>query len=90
MRVHVEVMGHLADLLPGGAVDVPPGSTVGDLLLRLAGEYPGFRELAFSAGRFTGGIQVVLGDRLLDLAGGLERRLVEGDLLTILPPFAGG
>jgi molybdopterin converting factor small subunit len=35
-------------------------------------------------------VEVVLNDRVLDLQGGLEAPLAEGDVLTFLPAHAGG
>jgi molybdopterin converting factor small subunit len=35
-------------------------------------------------------VEVVLNDRVLDLVGGLEAPIAEGDVLTFLPAHAGG
>ncbi|HEY3368174.1 MAG TPA: MoaD/ThiS family protein [Symbiobacteriaceae bacterium] len=83
-------MGALADLLPALAVTLPAGTTADGLLRILARDYPTFGAVAFQEGKFSGAFQVVLDDQLLDLAGGWERALVDGDVVMFLPPFAGG
>jgi molybdopterin converting factor small subunit len=35
-------------------------------------------------------VEVVLNDRVLDLMGGVEAPIAEGDVLTFLPAHAGG
>ncbi len=60
------------------------------LVCLLAELYPAFRAIACNEGRLTDAFQIVIGDRLLELAGGWERVLVENDTVVLLPPFDGG
>lgn len=104
-RVTVETVGFIRTLFgepvdseggrPTGApqalvLSVPEGTTVEGLLRLLAERYPAFGTIAYEKGRLTDALQVVIGDRLLDLAGGSERPLVEDDTVVLLPPFEGG
>lgn len=69
---------------------VPQGTTVDGLVRRLAQDYPAFRAVAYKHGRMTDAVQVVVNDRLLDLAGGGDRILANDDHVLVLPPFEGG
>ena len=103
-RVTVEAAGFLRKMfarpdgrLASGAardetiqLSVPEGTTVAALMHRLADEHPAFAAVAFRDGTFADSVQIVVNDRLLELDGGPERRLAEGDTVLLLPPFEGG
>jgi molybdopterin converting factor small subunit len=68
-----------------------PGTTVGELLERLARADERYGLLFdVPTGRLPEHVEVVLNDRVLDLQGGLAARLQPGDVLTFLPAHAGG
>ena len=105
VRVTVEAVGFIRSLFgePVGSesgrpaerphavvLSVPEGTTLNGLLRLLAERYPAFGAIAHQNGELTDAVQVVIGDRLLDLAGGGERPLVEDDAVVLLPPFEGG
>jgi sulfur carrier protein len=79
VRVEVRLFAHLSSFLPAGArgdgaiLDLPPATTVGDLIARLG--IPDDAEA-------------------LVVVNGLDAEpqdvLVEGDVLTMFPPLAGG
>jgi len=70
---------------------MPDGASVLDLLQRLAQRFPDFGRIAFIAnGRLSRQVYIVINDRVLDLAGGMEAELKEGDRLLLLPAFSGG
>ncbi len=71
-------------------LSVPEGTTVEGLVRLLAEGYPAFRAIAYEEGRLAGAFQIVIGDQLLELAGGWERVLVGNDTVVLLPPFEGG
>jgi molybdopterin converting factor small subunit len=74
-------------------VDVPLASTtsVGDLLDRLVRADERYCHLFDAATRsLPEHVEVVLNDRVLDLQGGIEAKLHEGDVLAFLPAHAGG
>lgn len=98
-RVTVEAIGFLRRLFErpldsgGGdrvAIDVPAGTTVERLVHLLGDLYPAFGGVAAGQAGFTDAVQIVIGDRLLDLAGGPRRVLVDNDHVVLLPPFEGG
>jgi MoaD family protein len=70
---------------------MPDGASVLDLLHCLAQRYPEFSRIAFmDDGRLSRQVYVVVNDRALDLAGGVEAKLKEGDRLLLLPAVSGG
>lgn len=100
-RVTVEAVGFLRRLFSesagagGGAgealvLSVPDGTTVEGLVRLLAHRNPGFAAIAYERDRLTDAFQVVVGDRMLELAGGWERVLADDDRVLLLPPFEGG
>ena len=68
------------------------GTTVRDLLIRLASESPKFEELVYDrAGeRLKEYAALILNGQTIELAGGLDRPLSPGDQLLLLPGFSGG
>ena len=94
-RVSVEAVGFLKRLFGRAAgeavvLSVPDGTTVEGLVRLLADLYPDFGAIAYDQGRLTDALQIVVGDRLLELAGGWQRVLADEDNLVLLPPFEGG
>jgi molybdopterin converting factor small subunit len=90
-RVSVEAVGFLRNVFGGRVlVSVPEGTTVEGLVRHLADRYPDFAAVAGRDGELTDAFQIVVGEQLLDLAGGVGRVLAEGDELVLLPPFEGG
>jgi len=74
---------------------VPEGATVEGRVRVLAGRYPAFASVLTDQGEWRdtvprGAIQVVVSDRLLDLAAGRERVLADEDNVLLLWPFEGG
>lgn len=101
VHVEIEFLAWLGEQLGGPAyrarpllwrAEIDAGETVGTLFARLAGTNETFRRLVFDPerGRVDELLMVVLNDRLLDLAGGLEARLRDGDRLAVLAALAGG
>lgn len=68
------------------------GAKFKDLLKELIAEYPSFAEIALDpqSQRLKEHVSVILNDRFLEVAGGLEAELKEGDRVVFLPAFAGG
>lgn len=68
------------------------GTTVRDLLARLAAESPKFAELVYDreGDRLKEYAALILNGQTIELAGGLDRPLEPGDQLLLLPGFAGG
>lgn len=71
---------------------VSEGITVGELFGRLAGRYPKFAELVYDphSQELTGGVSVIVNNRLVELLDGVKTRIKDGDVILLLPAFAGG
>ncbi len=71
---------------------VAPGATARDLFDKLSGQYQGFADLVFdqNSQELSGLVSAVLNDRLLDVQGGLDATLADGDTLLLLAALSGG
>jgi molybdopterin converting factor small subunit len=101
LNVEVEIYPWLSERLGGGdratgilkwQVDMASPGSVGDLMAQLALEHDDFRRFAFDpeSRTMSGELVVVFNSRLLDLAGGLDAELREGDRVAIIQALAGG
>jgi molybdopterin converting factor small subunit len=100
-EVTLEFRGFLAERLAAlgsrrgtrtvAQLPIRPGATVAHLLADLVTRDERYA-LLFDAAerRLPEHVEVVLNDRVLDLQGGLDAALTEGDVLTFLPAHAGG
>lgn len=72
--------------------EVREGETVRDFLSRMAEGRRVFREVIFNpqSQELSRQVTVIYNERLLELAGGLDTSLQDGDRLSFLPAFAGG
>lgn len=72
--------------------DIGDSESVADLFARLAGRYQAFGRYVFDpqSRKLTGEITVIYNGAVLELAGGLDAVLKDGDNLLLLPAFAGG
>jgi len=67
------------------------GTTVGDLLRRVAQENPSFRNVAFTSEmNLQGNISIVLNGKILGQPTFLDTRLKDGDRVLLLPAIDGG
>ncbi len=66
--------------------------TVKHLFNQLAVTYHAFGQIVFDveAQKLTGRAVILLNGRQLELVGGLETKLSDGDTLTFIPPIEGG
>ena len=71
---------------------VEGAATVRDFFQQLGTRYPQFSELVYdtSTDKLTGMVSVIFNDRVLELAGGLDAEIQDGDSIVLLPAFAGG
>lgn len=70
---------------------VPRGTTILDILKRLAEQQPRFGKIAFPAGgEFTTAISILVNGRWLQSGDRLDRQLEDKDVITLLPAFTGG
>ncbi|MBI4491398.1 MAG: MoaD/ThiS family protein [Chloroflexi bacterium] len=99
-QVTIEVRSWLARRLAGnssrreGAVlrePISEGEALRSLLARLIGRDAGFAQVYdLDHDRLTDYAEVVLNGRVADLVGGLDAPLHDGDVVLVLPSFAGG
>lgn len=92
MKVTVRIFGDLVPLLGRGLVlDIEEGAIVKTLSKLLAGRIEGSKPGHVSQYKIHGGELVILvNGRNIDTLNGLETELGDGDVVTLLPPFAGG
>lgn len=75
----------------GGAREVQAdGSTVGEVLQGLAGEYPALGSQLFQDGRLRPYINVYLNNQDIQYLDKLETPAAAGDTIILLPAMAGG
>ena len=76
----------------GGQPEVEAaGSTVGDVLRTLTGEYPDTESQLFGAeGELNRYVNVYLNDEDVRVLDGLDTSVSDGDTVVILPAMAGG
>lgn len=73
-------------------IPIRNGATVRSLLEEQAAESEAFQRLVYDPefGRIREYVALIVNGRVVELAGGLDRRLQPGDELLLLPGFAGG
>jgi sulfur-carrier protein len=94
-KIKVDVIGSAADVFGrrSCAIDARPGMTLRDLLVELSREAgPGFREKVYDreTDRMNEHLSVFVNSREARSLGGVESPLEPGDVVTIMPPMAGG
>jgi molybdopterin converting factor small subunit len=72
--------------------EVDAGTTVRELFDRLATQYQGFAEFVFDrdSRELTGLVSVIFNDRVVEMQGGLDATITDGDTIILLPAYAGG
>lgn len=99
VSVRLEVLSGLSYVFAGKGSEpvafdeeAEEGSTVGDVIRKLANKYPAFSDVIFDgrADMLSGQVIVVLNDRLLEALNGLDTRIRDGDVIRLFPVVAGG
>jgi molybdopterin converting factor small subunit len=93
VAVTIVIPGPLLPLTGGQArVKLEPApATVADALERLWQRHPGLRDrILTEQGQVRPHVNVFVGDESIRYAGGLQARLSDGSVLTILPAVSGG
>ena len=72
--------------------EIEPGATVRDLFKQLTDRYPKLKGMIYDPGdgALTGLVSVIFNNRVLELAGGLDAEIQDGDSVVLLPAYAGG
>ncbi len=98
-RIRLEILVGFSDALGGKGSDpivfdkeTEEGTTVGDVIRKLAAEHQAFDEAVFDTktDKLSGQVAVVLNDRLLEALNGLDTNIKDGDIIKLLPVIAGG
>ena len=73
-------------------ITVANNETVHKLLDRLASKYPRFGQTIYDAGtaRLMESVNLFLNGQHLELLSGLDTKLNDGDVLSLVPPITGG
>jgi sulfur-carrier protein len=91
MPVEIKLPTVLRAAADGQAIVSVDGATVGEVFKALVGTYPGLREnLLDDAGGMHKFVNVYKDDDDIRYLDGLDTKLADGDVLTILPAVAGG
>jgi molybdopterin converting factor small subunit len=72
--------------------EIETGATVRDLFKQLTDRYPKLKGMIYDPGdgALTGLVSVIFNNRVLELAGGLDAEIQDGDSVVLLPAYAGG
>ncbi len=95
MTVRVDIVGYARDIFdrPSYLLEARPGMTVRDLF-KVLSEHSGTnfdREIYdLKSGRMNEHIAAFVNSREIRSLEGLDTKLKDGDVITILPPMAGG
>ncbi len=94
-KIKIEIIGAAAEVFGRRSceMDVKPEMTLRDLLAGLARDAgPGFREKVYDreTGKMNEHLSVFVNSREARSLGGPDARLEPGDVVTIMPPMAGG
>jgi len=91
MPVEIKLPTVLRAAADGQASVSVDGATVGDVFTTLVDKYPGLREnLLDGSGGMHKFVNVYKDDDDIRYLDGLDTKLADGDVLTILPAVAGG
>ena len=91
MAVEIKLPTVLRTIADGQATVSVEGATVGDVFATLVDRYPGLRaNLLDDAGGLHKFVNVYKDDDDIRYLDGLDTKLADGDVLTILPAVAGG
>ena len=98
-RVQLKITPSLATILNKHGADwltfekeVREGTTIGDLLEDYVASHDDFHKVVLDpdTGKITDQINIVLNDSLIPLPDALKTRLADGDIVILLPVYAGG
>ena len=91
MTVEIKLPTVLRAAADGQASVAVGGGTVGEIFTTLVDKYPGLRaNLLDDAGGLHKFVNVYKDDDVIRYLEGLDTKLADGDVLTILPAVAGG
>ena len=98
-KVHLKIPPFFAYIVEPTASDwlilekeIGKETTIRDFLTDLASNNSGFRDVVFNPdeGAISDQIAVVINQKLLDIPREMDIKLNDGDVITLLPVYAGG
>ncbi|MFC1966266.1 MoaD/ThiS family protein [Chloroflexota bacterium] len=98
-KVQLKITPSLATILDKRGTDwltfekeLREGATIGDLLADYIASYTDFHKVVLDpdTGKITDQINIVLNDGLIPLPDATKAKLVDGDIVILLPVYAGG
>lgn len=71
---------------------IDAGTTIGDLMRKLASQYQTFGDAIFDSetDKMSGNVAIALNDRLVEALGGLDTPVNDGDIIKLFAVIAGG
>ena len=99
VRIRLEVLAGLSDAFGGkgsGHIifdrETEEGSTIGDVIRKLAAEHQAFGDIIFDTktDKLSGYVTIVLNNRFLEALKGLDTNIKDGDIIKLFPVIAGG
>jgi len=98
-RIRLEVLLGLSEAFGGKELgpiifdkETEEGTTVGDVIRKLAAEHQAFSKIIFDtkSDKLSSQVAIVLNDRLLEALNGLDTNIKDGDIIRLFPVVAGG
>ena len=98
-RIHLEILPGMGDVLDRQGMGhlvleetVDEGTTIGDLMRKLASQYQAFGDSIFDSetNKMSGNVAIALNDRLIEALGGLDTPVNDGDIIKLFAVIAGG
>ena len=91
MKIRIKAFGELRKLLGAELkLELPSGTTIGELLLKLSKDYPALKSKVLDPDGRSGHYLVLINGRNIQFMNQLKTKLSEKDTISLLPPSGGG
>ncbi len=98
-RIKLEILPGMGDAIDRQAEGhlvleeiIDEGTTIGDLMRKLASQYQAFGDSIFDSetNKMSGNVAIALNDRLVEALEGLDTPVNDGDMIKLFAVIAGG
>ncbi|MDO8687609.1 MAG: MoaD/ThiS family protein [Dehalococcoidales bacterium] len=98
-RIKLEILPGMGDAIDRQAEGhlvleeiIDEGTTIGDLMRKLASQYQAFGDSIFDTetNKMSGNVAIALNDRLVEALEGLDTPVNDGDMIKLFAVIAGG
>ena len=98
-KIKMEILPGMGDTIDREAAGhlvleeiIDEGTTIGDLMRKLASQYQAFGDSIFDSetNKMSGNVAIALNDRLVEALGGLDTPVNDGDMIKLFAVIAGG